>query len=164
MTVSIRSGVSDGAIQYDGADKVTVNSGNVTVTGDAIVSSNLTVTGSGLTVGGSQVLTATNGGLGYNQTWQNFPIGTNPVTQRQAGSTYTNSTGKPISITVGAPGGLGNTINSLFVDGILVSYWESNIGGNSNSGSLYGIVPPNSIYMVTHAGAAATINAWVELR
>ena len=57
MTVSIRSGVSDGAIQYDGADKVTVNSGNVTVTGDAIVSSNLTVTGSGLTVGGSKVMT-----------------------------------------------------------------------------------------------------------
>jgi len=57
MTINITSGPSNGSIQYNGVDKIIVDSGNVSVTGNSIVSGNLTVTGSGLTVGGSKVMT-----------------------------------------------------------------------------------------------------------
>jgi len=62
MTINITSGPSNGSIQYNGVDKIIVDSGNVSVTGNSIVSGNLTVTGAGafgsnLTVGGSNVMT-----------------------------------------------------------------------------------------------------------
>ena len=167
MTINITSGPSNGSIQYNGVDKIIVDSGNVSVTGNSIVSGNLTVTGAGafgsnLTVGGSQVLTTTNGGLGYNQTWQNFPTGTNTVTQRQAGSAFTNSTSKPIYVSVRWPSNGSGFSYSLTVDGVVVSLMSSNTTSAVFAQTVAGIVPSGSTYTITQSGSA--FNGWAELR
>ena len=155
MTVTINgsSGIVTPAIVTSGTEQV----GNLTVTGTGAFGSNLTF-------GGSQVLTATNGGLGYNQTWQNFPIGATPVTQRQAGSTYTNSTGKPIMITVwGNYGAVSTCLIQISING--AAYFTIGMGSNSGGGNYavgHCIIPPGSTYIISVTPGSAT--EWTELR
>jgi hypothetical protein len=82
------------------------------------------------------------------QTWQTFTVGT----QRISGTTYTNSTGKPIFISI-TTGGAGTSV--CVVDGVTVI---------SQAGSLQAqnsfIVSNNSTYSCTNA----SIQFWKELR
>jgi hypothetical protein len=86
--------------------------------------------------------------LGYGQTWQNVSG------SRAAGTTYYNSTGKPmyVSISITGIGSWTLTCNGLVVAQIIV-------GANNNS-ALYGVVPPGGSYSIT---AGATF-VWYELR
>jgi len=94
--------------------------------------------------------------IGVGQTWQ--------TPSRSAGTTYTNSTGKPILIVVN---GLANALNTwytfIYVDGVQVTFAYG--GGGSSTAYFYFpasvIVPNGSTYSVTAVGG---INIWTELR
>jgi len=156
MTVTINgsSGIVTPAIVTSGTEQV----GNLTVTGAGAFGSNLTF-------GGSQVLTTTNGGLGYNQTWQNFPIGATPVTQRNNDITYTNGTGKPIMITVYATYAAPSVCHMhISING--GAYFTIGLGSNSSGGNFavgHCIIPPGSTYIISITPGGTTTE-WAELR
>ena len=95
--------------------------------------------------------------LGLGQTLQTFTVGT----QRIAGTTYTNSTGKPIEIYIYGSSAGGGWQISLTVNGILTQV----ISSTSNQGefmSFSSIIPNGATYVVGNSGA--TISSWKELR
>lgn len=88
------------------------------------------------------------GQIGYEQTWQDM------TSLRAAGSTYTNTTPRPIMVSVR------NSLTSamrLFVDGVDVA---NCFGASGTNGTMVTIVPPGSTYH-TDGGALAY---WAELR
>jgi hypothetical protein len=88
-------------------------------------------------------------GIGIGQTWQNV------TGSRSAGTTYTNSTGKPIFVSLSC---VGSSTATFSIDGIQVS----EIGGSSAvRGMMGGIVPNGSTYVT---GGSVTIDVWAELR
>lgn len=96
--------------------------------------------------------------LGINQIWQDVKA------IRSIGVTYTNTTGKPILITVTrntftASTGYGFT---LTIDGIIVS--NSSCGGNATSApdSITAVIPNNSTYIVNISNT--NLASWTELR
>jgi len=80
--------------------------------------------------------------IGVGQTWQNV------IGSRSSGTTYTNSTGRPIMVTA-APNISGFTVVCA---GITL------ISTGNNAGFSF-IVPDSTTYSIT-----GTINSWVELR
>lgn len=95
--------------------------------------------------------------LGVNQTIQTFTVGT----QRIAGTTYTNSSGKPIEIYISGSSGGGGWNISLTINGIQALI----IGVTSNQGEgmcFSSIIPNGSTYVVGSSGAV--ISSWKELR
>ena len=95
--------------------------------------------------------------LGLGQTVQTFTVGT----QRVAGTTYTNSTGKPIEIYISGSSGGGGWNITLTINGAQVLL----IGNTSNQGEgmcFSGIIPNGATYVVGNSGA--TISSWKELR
>lgn len=88
--------------------------------------------------------------IGVGQTWQDV------TDSRVSGTTYTNSTGKPIYIMVGSSAVAGNT-GTITVGGVVVlSIVE---GGDSNQS--FGCIVPNGVVYVV---SMASIGKWVELR
>lgn len=91
--------------------------------------------------------------IGVGQTWQSFTVGT----QRISGTTYTNSTGKPITvflnININTGGGATMVINGLstFI----------NVGYSGVAIPYTIIVPNGSTYQIT---APQGILIWMELR
>lgn len=103
---------------------------------------------------GGQALSAMSS-IGYGQTWQSFTTGS----QRVSGTTYTNTTGKPIMVSVVSTGG-GGLQTDLTISSLLVS--RTTIGGAGvNYASATGIVPPGATYSGTFNGSSST---WFELR
>jgi hypothetical protein len=110
-------------------------------------------------VSGSTVLTldTTSGTLaspiGVGQTWENVTL------SRTKGTTYTNSTGKPILIAV--------SLNETFPSSWSITINGSVVISSSHSGSSYNgwsgavIVPNEATYSATGAG---TLKSWWELR
>jgi len=91
-------------------------------------------------------------GIGNGQTWQTFTVGT----ARVLGTTYTNSTGKPIFVSLSC---LGTASASFSIDGVQVS----EVGGTSSvRGMMGGIVPNGSTYVT--GGTGLTVDVWAELR
>lgn len=97
------------------------------------------------------------GGPTSGQTWQNV------YASRAAGTTYTNSTGKPIevSITTNSNGSAGNDAR-CYVDAINVSWYGINSGANAATQQVF-VVPNGSTYRVTISGGMS-VNLWAELR
>lgn len=95
--------------------------------------------------------------LGYGQTWQDV------TSSRAAGTTYTNSTGKPIMVSVtstflGSDSGLSITVDSVLV-AIGNAYANTSLGG---AGGVTVIVPAGSTYSV--ALSHSNLYSWAELR
>lgn len=128
------------AIQVGGSDAIQISAAlNTTLVGS--LTSAGAVTGTNL--------------FGQGQTWQSFTVGT----QRISGTTYTNSTGRPISVAAyGGAGGANSTL-SLVIDGFTI---QAPNGAAGVTTSVTGIVPAGSTYSVTIS--AGTINGWRELR
>jgi hypothetical protein len=126
---------------------------NVAMAANATVAGNLTVTGN---IAGAA-------GLGVGQTWQTFTVsGTGP--QRVAGTAYTNSTGKPIMISVSTSNSSinGETL-SITVSGVVVAQTYLNTGTAHNAGmTLSTVVPASATYTVNTT--SATLSIWAELR
>ena len=119
--------------------------------------------GTGLTTASSIASTQLTGDaipLGVGQTW------TNVLGSRATGTTYTNSTGRPImvSVTAGAA-----TYSYCFgwVDGVTITEQQSRDTATTTSqaGVIF-IVPAGSTYQVTVNvnGNTSDIDAWFELR
>lgn len=98
--------------------------------------------------------TNTTNAVGYNQTWQDVKA------SRTSGTTYTNSTGKPIVVNAwsnnGSPLSMTATVGS-----VTVASSSSDNSGTSQNCTVSFIVPSGATYAVTTTG---TINGWVELR
>lgn len=96
--------------------------------------------------------------MGVGQTWQNV------TASRALNITYTNTTGKPIAISVigGAPVA-GSSNATLYVDGIEVGYYTT----SAYNGPLTAVVPKDSSYRVIGSNWGFLFGApygWRELR
>ena len=91
---------------------------------------------------------------GIGQTWQDVKA------SRAIGTTYTNSTARPIMVSIVASVNAG-VENTLSVDGVVVSY--TSVGVIGNGLPLTAIVPPGSSYVLTNTGGTSIFH-WAELR
>ncbi|MGX4744664.1 phage tail-collar fiber domain-containing protein [Providencia rettgeri] len=87
--------------------------------------------------------------LGINQNWVDVK------SQRSANTDYTNSTGKPIFVSISSPGS-GGAAGGLIVNGITVGV----ISSASAAMSIGAVIPAGANYKYT----STNIGAWVELR
>ena len=92
--------------------------------------------------------------LGIGQTWQNV------VGSRALGTTYTNSTGRPILVNIVAS--RSNTTGTLGITVAGVSTGNLTIAQNVQ-GFVSAVVPNGATYLIS-GSTLTTINAWVELR
>ena len=102
-------------------------------------------------------------GLGYNQTWQNV------TGSRSIGTTYQNTTGQPILVTVCVTNNSsGDSMQYIQVstDGAnWVSTCVDPTASQENGHSMSSIVPNNSYYRVYREGPnTAGLRLWSELR
>jgi len=92
--------------------------------------------------------------LGVGQTWQNV------TASRAFGTTYTNSTGKPIEVVIAFAFPGAGAAGQFTVGGVLITFGQVNSAYiQLASGSA--IVPPGATYVF---GTNTTINQWLELR
>ena len=101
---------------------------------------------------GGQALAAMSS-LGYGQTWQNVNG------SRVLGTTYYNTTGKPIQVLMSTTGG-GQGTMILSINGSTVIIGGIDNSGSNNGNNVGAIIPSGSYYTLT--GYAATY--WSELR
>lgn len=104
---------------------------------------------------GGQALTAMSS-LGYGQTWQAFTVGT----QRVYGTTYYNTTGKPITVIFSSSNQGGCTLTAV-VNGVTI--FTSVYSAATTGTPLTWIVPAGASYSLSITGSATT-PTWVELR
>lgn len=101
------------------------------------------------------------GGIGIGQTWQNV------TSSRSFGTTYTNSTGKPIMAAVSSASGQYTSLAGI-IDGVTIQSsggsWAAGAAGSQSTITL--IIPNGSTYTfsqsVSSAGSVAA--TWFELR
>ncbi len=158
-TLRVHDGYTVGGIQLATYAHPPALPGATTSTPGAVILNN-TLTSTSTT----QALTAAQGkvlndqAFGIGQTWQDV------TASRALGTTYTNTTGKPIFVVVsGNPSNLPETL-ILTIGGVVV--WKQNIDGENYETNVVvsGIVPSFSPYSVTTDGNNTTISRWVELR
>lgn len=92
-------------------------------------------------------------GIGYGQTWQNV------AASRAFGVTYTNSTGKPIEVSVTAHSG--SVALQATVGGVVLGKQYSTYNSGTPRHNVTFIVPNNTTYKVDYTG---TLEYWTELR
>jgi hypothetical protein len=95
-----------------------------------------------------------NAGLGVNQTWQ--------AVTRAIGTTYTNSTGKPIEVAITYTCTSGTTVQGLIISGATVYAGAVNLATSAGGFSL--IVPNGATYVTTTNAGTLTLVSWAELR
>ncbi len=105
--------------------------------------------------------TAFTGAIGQGQTWQNL------TSSRAWGTTYTNSTGKPIMFTCSgyASGVAGDKTLAMYINGnnVLLNGSFGTTGTPYQSGTL--IVPAGATYSANSVGGNyITLSLWWELR
>lgn len=150
-----------------GTGLVTVNCGENT---SAIFANGLTITGSPASIQvpqGASIQLATDGGnwkavqtaawgIGAgNQSWQDL------AGSRALGTTYTNSTGRPIAVIIGVSQSTQGFGLQIFIGSASYNAHQQNNGSSSGSASF--IVPNGSTYRVS-AQSGQTLDNWLELR
>lgn len=104
---------------------------------------------------GGQALTALSS-FGYGQTLQNV------AASRVAGTTYYNTTGRPIFIAVAMNSSAPSATIIATVNGVQI--FGSTAVSVPNVSPVSFIVPPGGSYVVAMSGGTSSINSWVELR
>lgn len=142
-----------------GGGSVSINPGTtastINLTVPAVNGSVVTTGDSGTIVQSMLALNASS--IGVGQTWQNV------TASRTAGTTYTNTTGKPIFVAAQSSTSPSNGQGIvLSIDGISVGYGYFAYTTNQFGYTATGIVPPGSTYVVTVS--ATSIGSWYELR
>jgi hypothetical protein len=96
--------------------------------------------------------------IGTGQTWQDV------LSSRAANTTYTNTTSRPIFISVGGSGAPSNGTMSMTIDGVVIGRqgFQSIASGTSNA-TMSAIVPVNSTYRVDNI-SGWSLGFWAELR
>lgn len=102
---------------------------------------------------GGNALTAMSS-LGYGQTWQ--------TVTRTSGTTYYNTTGRPISFLYSDLGSAGTTFANLNIGGVVRQYMS--FGSGTNGASMSAIIPHGASYILTISGSAASGPIASELR
>lgn len=92
--------------------------------------------------------------IGVSQTWQSVT--------RAIGTTYTNSTGKPIMVAITASCSNGFTVQGLTINGVSVYAGSVNVVGAACGFTL--IVPNGATYVTLTNGGTLTLVTWHELR
>jgi hypothetical protein len=96
--------------------------------------------------------------IGVGQTWQNVK------SSRSLGINYTNSTGKPISVSVSSVGNASTIGLKLIVDGVsVVENFVSSTGSGQKYVIVSAIVPNGAVYKVNQINSVY-IGEWAELR
>jgi hypothetical protein len=98
-----------------------------------------------------------NAGIGVNQSWQNV------FGSRALATTYTNSTGKPIMVTVSFQLTDQQSYGSFFIDGVKVAESGKNLA-NTDRYSFSLIIPNSSTYSISATTGSITLITWFELR
>lgn len=98
--------------------------------------------------------------LGWGQTWQDVK------SSRALSTTYTNSTGRPIFVSVTVVWGNASATLTLTVDGIVVQKFANNPDSSDLSMAVSAVVPNGSTYSVAQTSnvTAGVIEYWAELR
>jgi len=109
------------------------------------------VSGERLSQAGVVSFTAQEQQIGVGQTWQDV------FGSRVVGTSYQNTTGKPIMVAIEMTTTATGESLQVSVDN---STWI-NIGRGSNAGNYYGIAPPSWYYRLA---SGADIQSWAELR
>jgi hypothetical protein len=156
------TGITDLAVADGGTGASTITANSVILgNGTSALSGNLvapSTSGNILTSNGTTWTSATPaGGIGIGQTWQQVT--------RTLGTTYTNSTGKPIMLIGNA---IRNAVSSVgltcTIDGVAVPlcFNTNSDGGNEAVGSI--IIPNGSNYVLSAKGEAISSYTVFELR
>ena len=95
--------------------------------------------------------------LGVGQTWQNL------TSSRAIGTTYTNSTGRPIMVIVSGTGNGANGLWGVTLNSAISYYTPSTYTGGAWSACEF-IVPAGNTYQLTQQGSTVTLQNWSELR
>ena len=106
---------------------------------------------------GGQAL-ATMASIGYGQTRQDVSA------SRALATTYTNTTGKPIFITVSISGVATGSSAQLLVDAVASQNTSQNYTAGAYCSAITAIIPPGSTYSVVSTIGTVTIVKWEELR
>ena len=94
--------------------------------------------------------------LGYGQTWQNV------TGSRALATTYYNTTGKPIFVSV-ASDCVGASTGQITINGLTIT-GSSYPSTTTNAVFASGIVPVGGSYKAENSGGTLTLRAWSELR
>lgn len=95
--------------------------------------------------------------FGISQTWSNV------TGSRSNGTTYTNSTGKPIQVSIIQSDNPNQASNlNLYVNGSQI--YSSNLNGNPSYRQLYTFTVPNGATYAALWNSASNMNGWWELR
>lgn len=94
--------------------------------------------------------------FGVGQTWQDV------ISSRNAGTTYTNNTGKPIQVNIKVTGSTNRFSEAeLRSNGVLIAATDP--GNSDYTGMLTAIIPDGRNYSLT-LGTGTTFTLWAELR
>ena len=108
-------------------------------------------------IDGSALINLPVSGLGVGQTW------TNVTSSRATGTTYTNSTGRPIFVSV-VPNASAGLIGSFFINNVFVANSQDTPSGGGGGGSNFTYVIPNGDTYKAVNNQNFVINQWWELR
>lgn len=136
------------ALQSNGVTALTLATNNT-----ATFANSVTVTGA-LTTAGNAVAT-TNQVIGISQTM------TDVKASRVLGTTYTNSTGKPIVVYTSISNTNASAVGQYQIDG--VTFWGTSIPTANGYYSMTMVVPNGSTYVVNMNGTP-TLQYWAEIR
>ena len=128
-------------------------SGTATATTFSGAGTSLTGTASSLTVG--TATNATNILGNSSQTYQNV------TGSRAFGTTYTNSTGKPITVWFSSDSAIPGAITQGFVNGSLACYTHMDLYPRAFSTF---VVPISATYSITNNNGGIALSYWLELR
>jgi hypothetical protein len=103
---------------------------------------------------GGQALSAMSS-LGYGQTWQDV------TASRALGTTYYNTTGRPITVVVTLASTNTSPFANLTVGGVIAVALGTGASGIYLTGTA--IIPPGASYTI-NTGTGLSINKWTELR
>lgn len=95
--------------------------------------------------------------LGFGQTWQSV------TGSRAASTTYYNTTGRPILVSITSAHGTANTYTQMTINGVVVLGF-GDMGSASAYGSYCWLIPPGASYSAAASSGTLLINVWNELR
>ena len=142
-----------GSMAFQNANSVNITGGTIAGTFTGNLTGNVTGSSGSCTGNAATATLSTDStnAIGYNQTWTVFNS-----TTRAFGTTYTNSTGKPICVIVSSSNGYGLT---AYVNGVAIGSTSS--GNSAVALGMSWIVPNGSTYSLS---SSATWQGWSELR
>jgi hypothetical protein len=157
------TGITDLAVADGGTGSSTLAANNVLLGNgtSALQTVAPSTSGNVLTSNGTTWASSTNLAIGVGQSW------TDVKASRALGTTYTNSTGKPIqlSVTIGHPNGANSEV-SISVNSVVIGTLADTYGANSPAFKMgvQHIIPNGATYAISIVQGSPTIFLWFELR